>query len=76
MVCFSDVPTLILDQAGTCIGVAAPPCSNSGLTKEVEDELKSLIEYGKYYKDSKRGAFEILQHGLQMGHGHIVRKVH
>jgi hypothetical protein len=61
-----------LDQAGTCIGVAAPPCSDPRLTKEMGDELKKLIKHSTYYEDSKRGDFEILQHGLQMGHGHRV----
>lgn len=67
----SRLPTLMLDQGGTCIGVAAPPPDNPKLISEFTNELKSLLDYGlkPATDEGKRGDFEIIEHGIQMGLG-------
>jgi hypothetical protein len=68
----SDIPTLILDRWGTVVGVAAPPCKDKRATEEMTMEISNLIKFGTLQKDSKRGEFEILEHGVQMGPGNSV----
>lgn len=63
------MPTLILDRGGTCIGIVAPPCNNQGLAEMMREELRSLIDYGASDISAKRGEFEILELGIQMGPG-------
>jgi hypothetical protein len=61
-----------LDRDGILIGVIAPPCEDPSKTEEMTEEIKKLLPCGKKYADSKRGSFEILEHGIQMGSGHNV----
>lgn len=71
----SKVPTLILDRGGTCIGVVAPPCEDPNMTEMMSKEIRSLIEYGSSYEESKRGDFEILELGFQKGPGSRVSQI-
>lgn len=70
-----DRPILICDLGGTVVGVAVPPCDKE-LSKSLTCELEKLRTYGQKYQDSKRGDFEIVQHGLQFGGGVIVSIQH
>jgi hypothetical protein len=64
-----DIPILLLDKNGRMIGVAVPPRSNKDETDNMMAQLQKLRQYGKPCSESKRGAFEVLECGLQFGGG-------
>jgi hypothetical protein len=66
-------PVLIADANGVLVGLACPPIPDKALNKELISELEKLELVGKKEIDNKRGDFEILKHGIQMGAGSEVR---
>ena len=65
---FRQLPCLFMEKSRKVIGVAVPPCKDPTKTKELEQEIQELMKFGQC-TDLRRGNFEILQHGIQMGPG-------
>lgn len=72
---FSDGrTTLLLDRAGTCIGLVAPPGLSPEKTSKIGTMLRSLQEVASKVAGQRRGNFKIVSHGIQMGPGSSVVK--
>lgn len=67
-----DLPVLLVDRSGLCIGVAAPPFPDPKVAQSMHNAFKKLRKHSAKSEKQKRkrGDFETLQHGIQMGPGH------
>jgi hypothetical protein len=70
---YSSLPILFVDKDGVLLGVACPPLSDPDLNEELIKEINKLADFGlRNSKNNRRGPFEIIQYGLQMGAGSSV----